>query len=41
MWKQKIGISLGNNYSGISTPEIVRIVAKIGFDAISLEWQVE
>jgi len=38
MWKQKIGISLGNAYP-IPTSEVVKIVAEAGFDAISPEWQ--
>ena len=38
MWKQKIGISLGNNYTA-PTSEVIRLVGKIGFDAISLVWK--
>lgn len=38
MWKQKIGISVGNSYA-IPTPEVVKIVAKAGFDAISPVWK--
>lgn len=38
MWKQKIGISVGNNY-GIPTVEVIKMLAGIGFDAISPEWQ--
>lgn len=38
MWKQKISISVGNKYS-IPTPELVKILAEIGFDAISPEWK--
>ena len=38
MWKQKIGISIGNNYS-VPTTDIIDIVAKAGFDAISPEWK--
>lgn len=38
MWKQKISISVGNNYS-IPTPELVKILADIGFDAVSPEWK--
>ena len=37
MWKQKIGMSISNQYS-IPTPEAVRMLAKIGFDAISPVW---
>lgn len=40
MWKQKIGVSLGNNYI-IPTPEVVKLVAKIGFDAISPVWEAD
>jgi len=38
MWKQKIGISIGNHYD-IPTPELVRMLSRIGFDAISPEWE--
>ena len=38
MWKQKIGISLGNNYTS-PTSEVIRLVSTIGFDAVSLEWK--
>lgn len=38
MWKQKIGISLGNHYE-LPTNEIVDIVCKTGFDAVSFEWE--
>lgn len=37
MWKQKIGISLANNYS-IPTTEVIELVSRIGFDAISPVW---
>ena len=37
MWKQKLGISLANNYE-ISTAEVVKIVKEVGFDAISPAW---
>ncbi len=37
MWKQKLGISIFNNYK-VPTVEIVRLVKQIGFDAISPEW---
>ena len=37
MWKQKLGISLGNGYT-LPTPQVVGIVADAGFDAISPEW---
>lgn len=37
MWKQKLGISVGDSYS-VSSAEIVRLVADIGFDAISPVW---
>ena len=38
MWKQKIGISVGNAYA-IPTPEVVKMVAQTGFDAISTAWK--
>lgn len=38
MWKQKIGISLGNSYE-IPTVDVVKLVAQIGFEAISPEWK--
>lgn len=38
MYKQKIGISIGNNYS-IPTLEVVKMLKTIGFDAISPEWK--
>lgn len=37
MWNQKIGISVHNHYP-ISTAEVVKQLAQIGFDAISPEW---
>ena len=37
MWKQKIGISVGSRYC-IPTVQAVELLAKIGFDAISPEW---
>lgn len=40
MWKQKIGISLGNKYE-VPTTEIIRMLARIGFEAISPEWDAE
>lgn len=38
MYKQKIGISVGYNYP-IPTPEVVKMLKVIGFDAISPEWR--
>lgn len=38
MWKQKLGISIYNNYK-IPTTEVVNLVKQIGFDAISPEWE--
>ena len=38
MFKQKIGISVGYNYS-IPAPEVVKMLKTIGFDAISPEWR--
>lgn len=38
MWKQKIGISVGNQYA-VPTSEVVKIVKASGFDAISPVWE--
>ena len=38
MWKQKIGLSIGNSYS-VPTCEVVALLKRIGFDAISPEWE--
>lgn len=38
MFKQKIGISVGYNYA-IPTPEVIKLLREIGFDAISPEWR--
>ena len=38
MWKQKIGISIGNHYS-LPVAEFVNMVKNIGFEAVSLEWE--
>ena len=38
MWKQKLGISVYNNYK-IPTVDVIRLVKQIGFDAISPEWE--
>ncbi len=40
MWKQKIGISLGANYSK-PIEEVIEMLARIGFDAISPTWRAE
>ena len=40
MWKQRIGISIQNRYS-IPTCEVVKILKKIGFDAISPIWETD
>ena len=37
MWKQKLGISVGNNYS-VPTADIIKILHNTGFDAVSPEW---
>ena len=37
MWKQKLGMSIGNGYK-IPTCEIIQILKTIGFDAISPCW---
>ena len=38
MWNQKIGISLGNDY-GIPTPQLLKLIKGIGFDAVSPVWE--
>ena len=38
MWKQKTGISVSNSY-GVPVPELVRLVGRTGFDAVSPEWE--
>lgn len=38
MWKQKLGISVGNHYS-LPTTDIVTMLKKIGFEAVSPEWE--
>ena len=38
MYKQKIGISVGYNYS-LPTLDVVKMLKEIGFDAISPEWK--
>ena len=38
MFKQKIGISLGYHYA-MPTPDVVKLLKQIGFDAISPEWR--
>ena len=38
MWKQRIGISVGNSYS-IPTADVIKIIKSTGFDAISPEWE--
>lgn len=40
MWKQKIGISVGNGYA-IPTADMIKMVGRIGFDAVSPEWKKE
>ena len=40
MYKQKIGISTGNEY-GIPISEVLEIIKKVGFDAISPAWRSE
>ncbi len=37
MWKQKIGISVGARYEKPAV-EVIEMLKKIGFDAVSLEW---
>lgn len=38
MYKQKIGMSVGNNYS-VPTFDVIKMLKEIGFDAISPEWK--
>ena len=38
MWKQKIGISINNDYP-IPTVDVVELVSRIGFDAVTPEWE--
>ena len=38
MWKQKIGLSIGNGYT-VPTTEVVKIIAQAGFDAVSPLWK--
>ena len=40
MWKQKIGISLGNGYT-IPTADVIGLVKQIGFDAVSPVWSAK
>ncbi|MBR5569989.1 MAG: sugar phosphate isomerase/epimerase [Oscillospiraceae bacterium] len=37
MYKQKIGISVGYHYA-MPTPDVIKMLKNIGFDAISVEW---
>ena len=39
MWKQKISVSLYNNYYGRPTEEMPALIKAAGFDGISPEWQ--
>ena len=39
MYKQKIGISVENDYYSIPTTDVVRLLKKIGFEAISPSWK--
>lgn len=38
MWKQRIGISVGNSYS-VPTADVIKIIKSTGFDAISPVWE--
>ena len=38
IFKQKIGISVGYNYP-MPTAEVIKMLKKIGFEAVSLEWR--
>ena len=37
MWKQKVGISVGNRYA-IPSRDVIEIIGSIGFEAVSLAW---
>ena len=39
MWKQKIGISVGNKGWFRPMSEVMQMLKKIGFDAVSPEWE--
>ena len=38
MYKQKVGMSIHNNYL-LPTHEVVKMLKRIGFDAVSPEWK--
>lgn len=38
MWRQKIGISVGNHYD-MPTEQLVSVLKNIGFDGVSPEWE--
>lgn len=40
MWKQKLGISLGNHYT-IPTEDVAKLVKQVGFEAISPVWEAD
>jgi len=40
MWKQKVGVSVGNQYTLPST-DVIEIVSAIGFEAVSLAWSAD
>lgn len=40
MWKQKVGVSVGNRYTLPST-DVIEIVSAIGFEAVSLAWSAD
>lgn len=39
MWKQKIGISVENDYYSIPINEVLKLLKKVGFEAISPSWK--
>ena len=38
MYKQKIGISIGNQYA-VSMAQVLQIIKNVGFEAISPAWK--
>ena len=37
MWRQKVSVSVGNGYT-IPSKDVIEMVAKIGYEAVSLSW---
>ena len=40
MWKQRIGISIGNHYD-ISLRDVMILLKEIGYDAVSPAWETD